>query len=349
MLYMILLILIYFSYAQKIYVVEREREALSVIDNDKFKGRIENLGNLNHATLKFKGDFAYLISRDGFIAKIDTVKDKLLSKVKIGDSAIGFTFCGDKVVIANYEPGSVVFLSKDLKILREIKTLSRNVGIKSYKDRVIFSLMDKDQIWVINCKTFVRERILGNVGKMPFDALLTDSRYLAGFFGESSVGILNLNTMEYKKISFRKEGEEVVFKIPHFGTWGIYKNTAYIPAVGERKIHLVDLKSFEYKGNFKLPGLPVFVAISPDGKYIAVNFSGDREDFLTLMERESGKVIKNLRLGKRILHFRFTKDSKFLYLSSYYENKLKKVSLPELKVIKEFKVPTPSGVFIKEG
>ncbi len=184
---------------------------------------------------------------------------------------------------------------------------------------------------------------------MPFDALLSGDTYVVGFFNEPSVGIVNLRDLTYRKVSFKHKGREILLKIPHFGLWGIFGKTAYIPGVGERKVHLIDLERFTYLGSLEVPGLPVFVSVSPNGRFAAVNYSGDMEDYLTLIDREGGKVLKTVRLGRRILHFRFTPDGRFLFLSSYYENKVKKVSVPELKVIEEISVPTPSGVFIKGG
>jgi len=349
MLYLILLLLTAVAFPQKIYVVERERGSLAVIAGDRVIHEIRNLGNLNHATLKFLGDRAYLVSRDGFLSLIDTEMDRLLARRKVGESTIGFTFCDGKVVVANYEPYTVVFLSTDLQPLGRIETGSRNVGVKSYGSKILFSLMDRDEVWLVSCETLTVERTFERVGEMPFDALLSGDRYIVGFFGESAVGILDLSGGRFRKVRFNREGREVVFKIPHFGTWGIYRNVAFIPAVGERKIHVVDLERFEYIRSIDLPGLPVFVAVSPDGRYVAVNFSGDREDYLTLIDRSSGKILRTAKLGRRILHFRFTPDSRFIYLSSYYENRVKKVSLPDLKVTGEMQVPTPSGVFVKEG
>ncbi len=349
MLYLLILLLFTFTYAEKVYVVERERGAVAVLEGDRLVKEVRNLGNLNHATLKFfKGD-AYLISRDGLLSRIDTRKDKLLKKVKVGESSIGFTFCGGKVVVANYSPHTVVFLSPDLRVLRRVKTGSRNVGIKPYRNLLLFALMDRDEIRVLDCGNYRKVRSFERVGKMPFDAFLAGERYVVGFFKESSVGVVNLKDLTYRRLRFRSEMGEVVFKIPHFGLWGVYGGRAYVPAVGERKVRVVNLKDFRYEGSIELPGLPVFVSVSPDGKYLAVNYSGDMEDYLTLIDREREKIVKTERLGRRILHFRFTPDGRFIYLSSYYENRVKKVSVPRLRVIEEIAVPTPSGVFIKGG
>ncbi len=348
MLPLILLLLVSLSFGIKVYVVEREQGSVAVIEG-KGIHRIKDLGNLNHATLKFKGKFTYLISRDGYLSKIDTSKDSLLEKVKVGKSTIGFTFCSNRIAVANYAPHTVVFLNGSLKVIKEFMTGSKNVGIKSYENLLVFSLMDKDSVWVVDCENLKKVKELKGVGRVPFDALIAGDRYIVGFFKESSVGVLSLKDFSYRKVKFRKDKEEVVFKVPHFGLWGVYRNYAYIPAVGDRKVHVVNLESFTYEGSVEVVGLPVFVSVSPDGRYLAVNFSGDKEDYLTLIDRETLRVLKSVPLGRRILHFRFTPDGKFIYISSYYENKLKKVSVPDLEVLEEFPVMTPSGVFIKGG
>jgi len=337
------------SFAQKLYVVERERGTLAVIEKDELKKEIGGLGDLNHATVKFLRKRAYVISRDGYLSMIDTSTDRLLRKVKVGESTIGLTFCGDKVAVANYSPKTVLLLSSELSILHRFETGSRNVGIKSYGKLLVFSLMDRDEVWVVDCEDLSIVERFERVGDMPFDALLSGNSYVVGFFGESAVGLLNLDTMTYKKVRFRKSAEEIVLKIPHFGLWGVLGDTAYIPAVGERKIHIVSLKDFSYIGSLELPGLPVFAAVSPNGRFLAVNYSGDMEDYLSLIDVRNLHLVETRKLGRRILHFRFSQDSEFIYVSSYYENKVKKVSVPDLKPVKDVSVPTPSGVFIEGG
>ncbi len=347
MLPLVLLLFVVLSFG-KVFVVERETGRLAVIEGDRVIKEIENLGNLNHATLKFYGGYGYLISRDGYLSKIDPQKAELVRKEKVGESTIGINFCEGKVAVANYAPRTVVLLDTNLKVLKEINTSSRNVGIKAKGSLLLFALMDLDEVVVYDCSRMKEVKRI-KVGKMPFDALLIGDRYVVGFFKESGVGIIDLKTLTYRKVTFRSGEKEVVFKIPHFGFWGIKGEKAYIPAVGERKLHIVNVNSFTYEGSLPLPGLPVFAVVSPDGRYLAVNYSGDKEDFLTLVDLSTEKVLKTRALGKRILHFRFTPDGKYLYLSSYYENKVKKVRVPSLEVVKEYDVPTPSGVFIYGG
>jgi len=329
--------------AEKLYVVERERSSLAVVENGRLVKRIEALGNMNHATVKFWRGYAYVISRDGYLSKIDTKRDELVKRVKVGKSSIGVDFTDRHVIVANYDPDTVVVLDEELNVLREISTGSRNVGIKAYKTGFLFSLMDKDEVW------WVREDgevLKFAVGKMPFDALLFGDHYLVGFFKDEGIGLIDLKEKSYKSLKFKREGKEVVFKIPHFGTWGVFKDTAYVPAVGERKIYVVSLKDVKVLREIALSGLPVFVAVSPEGEHIAVNFSGDKENFVALYDLGSEKLLGEVQAGKRIMHLRFSKDGKRLYLTSYFESKLKVFEVPTLKLLHEVDIPNPSGVFL---
>lgn len=328
--------------AEKLYVVERERSSLAVVENGRLVKRIEALGNMNHATVKFWRGYAYVISRDGYLSKIDTKRDELVKRVKVGKSSIGIDFTDRYVIVANYDPDTVVVLDEELNVLREISTGSRNVGIKAYKTGFLFSLMDKDEVWWVK-----EEEVLKfAVGKMPFDALLFGDYYLVGFFKDEGIGLIDLKEESYKSLKFKREGKEVVFKIPHFGTWGVFKDTAYVPAVGERKIYVVSLKDVKVLGEIALSGLPVFVAVSPEGKHIAVNFSGDKENFVALYDLGSEKLLGEVQAGKRIMHLRFSKDGNKLYLTSYFESKLKVFEVPTLKLLHEVDIPNPSGVFL---
>lgn len=345
MLPMILFLLIFpvLVLAEKLYVVERERGRLAVIEDGKLVKEIEGLGNLNHATLKpWKGK-AYLISRDGYLSQIDIQRDELLKRVKVGESTIGIDFTEDHVVVANYEPKTVVVLDERLNIVRSFNTGSRNVGIKGFEGGFVFSLMDRDEIWLVRNGEV---KVFKEVGAMPFDALLKGDVYAVGFFKEEGVGLLNIKDKGYRKVFFTSGDKEVVFKIPHFGTWGLVDERAFIPAVGERRLYVVNLKGFNLEGHIDLSGLPVFATTSPDGIYIAVNFSGDREDYIALVEAKAMKVIKELQVGRRVMHTKFSKDGKRLYISSYFDSKLRAFSVPELILLYEVDVPNPSGVFL---
>lgn len=60
------------SLAEKLYVVERGRGKVAVIQEQQRTHEIGDLGKLHHATIKFWNGFAFIISRDGWLSRIDT-------------------------------------------------------------------------------------------------------------------------------------------------------------------------------------------------------------------------------------------------------------------------------------
>lgn len=333
----------------KIYVVERERESLSVIESHQEKSIVKGLGNLNHATLKFRKGFAYTLARDGFLSKVDTASDLLVKKVKIGKSGIGITFTDDQIIVVNYEPNSVVVLDFDLTILKVIETDSRNVGVKVWNNLLVFSLMDKNQIWVLDSKEdFKVIKKIENVGNLPFDALVKDHLYIVGFFKESSIGVLDLKKFDYKKITLGNSVGDITYKVPHFGYWGVINDTAIIPMVSSDKLLVLDLNTLKPIKEIDLIGRPVFATVSPDKKTVVVSYSGAQEDFISIIETESLTKKIDLNAGKRIMHFRYSLDGKYFYTSSYFENKMNIFETKKWTKIGNVTVATPSGIFIKE-
>lgn len=330
----------------KIYVVEREREALFVLDQGKEK-IIKDLGNLNHATMKFDNGYGYVLARDGFISKINIDKDELVKKVKIGKSGIGITFIDKYIAVVNYDPQSVVLLDKDLNIIKTVETQSRNVGIKSYKDYLVFSLMDKNQIMVLDAKKdFAIVKTFEDVGQLPFDALIKEDKYIVGFFNEAAIGILNLSSMQYEKLVFKDTGDKLVMKVPHFGYWGVVGNTAIVPLAAEKKLLVLDLTTSKALKEIPLIGNPVFASVSPDKKKLIVNYSGDQENLISVVDIRSLEKEADVEAGRRVMHLRFSPDGKKAYVTSYFDNSLKTIDTSKWKVVDERKVATPSGIFI---
>ncbi len=105
--------------------------------------------------------------------------------------------------MANYDDKSVDILSRDLKAIQKIVTGSKNVGIKLYKDYLIFAQMDSDLVSLYkrdkNATIFSKVKDF-KVGQMPFDAMIEDGKYIVGFFLSKSFGVIDLDKLEYKEI-----------------------------------------------------------------------------------------------------------------------------------------------------
>ncbi|MCF6200873.1 MAG: nitrite reductase [Hydrogenimonas sp.] len=343
----------------KIFVVERENSALAVIENNMFKGEIKNLHNFNHAVVKFRDNDGYVITRDGYVIKFDPIKEKKLKEYKTSKSAIGFIIGDNYVAVANYDNKTVEILDRDLNPIQTIKTGSRNVGIKEYKDYLVFACMDSDEIWVMKDEHFdgpkpwfVLYSKIESAGEVPFDAMIDKNLYVVGFFNSKSVGVLDLDTMKYKRVPLRMGKKERILKVPHFGFWSISGKYFFIPAVGNKKVFVFD-HDFNYIRSINVEGNLVFTALSPDKKWLAVTFSGKKFPVVQIIDARKLKVVRRLEFPGMILHVRWSPNHPYLYFSVNDKDIVQAYKTADKDPKKwwlnlEWQIPKPSGIFIFE-
>lgn len=345
---------------EKIFVVERESESIAVISQGLTKSHMENMHNMNHGIIKFDGADGYLISRDGYVVRFDPVSEKVLNEYKTSKSAIGFVIGDNYVAVANYDDKSVDILTRDLKPIDKIVTGSKNVGIKIYKDMLIFAQMDSDKVSVLknenagkglpNFKMFKEFK----VGEMPFDAMIKDNTYIVGFFLSKSFGVIDLDKMEFSEIKVTAKDNKPVLKVPHFGFWSLSEDKTFIPAVGDNAVMVYDSK-FNFIKNIETQGLPVFTALSPDKKYLAVTYSGKDFPTIQIVDTKTLEIIKTFTFTAKVLHVRWSNLDDYLYVSvngnseERDHNKVNVINTNEWFLEREiYQLKHPSGIFIYE-
>ncbi len=340
------------SAKEKYFVVERESESVAVIEDGLTKRHMEGMHNMNHGIIKFAGEDAYLISRDGYVVKFDPKTEKREAEYKTSKSAIGFVIGKHYVAVANYDDKSVDILTRDLKPIQKIVTGSKNVGIKIYKNMIIFAQMDNDKVTVLKDenagKGLPKFKIYKafNVGKMPFDAMIKDNTYIVGFFLTKGFGVIDLDTMKYHLIKVTGEGNKPVLKVPHFGFWSLSDDKTFIPAVGNNAVMVYD-KDFKFIKNIKTKGLPVFTALSPDKKYLAVTFSGKDFPTIQIIDTKTLKVIKTFTFPGKVLHVRWSNEYPNLYVSVNDANQVSVIDTLDWRLERDiFQVKHPSGIFL---
>ncbi len=340
--------------SEKLFVVERESQSIAVIKKGLVKSHIKNVHNMNHGIIKFDGDDAYLISRDGYVVRFDPISQKILNEYKTSKSAIGFVIGKNFIAVANYDDKSVDILTRELKPIDKIYTKSKNVGIKIYKDMIIFAQMDSDKVTILKNKNSSNKlpkfEILKEfeVGKMPFDAMIKDNTYIVGFFLSKSFGVIDLDTMKYKEIKVTAKDDKPVLKVPHFGFWSLNKNQTFIPAVGDNAVMVYD-NHFNFIKNIKVRGLPVFTALSPDNRYLAVTFSGKDFPTIEIIDTKTLKIFKSFTFEGKVLHLRWSKLDKYLYVSVNGADKVDVINTKDWFLEREiFQIKSPSGIFIYE-
>ena len=340
---------------EKFFVVERENSSLAVIENGLVDTHIKDVHNMNHGVIKFYENDGYLISRDGYIMKFDPKTDKKLKEVKTSNSAIGFVISKYYVAVANYDNKSVDILDRDLNPVQSFKTDSRNVGIKVYKDYLVFAQMDSDKITILHDKNkgkkipnFEPFKEFDSVGVMPFDAMIMDNNFIVGFFKSPYFGVVNLDKMTFSKINIELDERKPVLKVPHFGQWSIGGGHIYVPAVGDNKV-FVYTPDFKFVKSITTEGLPVFTALSPDNRYLAVTFSGEKFPVIEIVDTKTFQVIKRFEFAGKVLHVRWSKDTPYLYVSVNDANMISVIDTNDWFVNRDIlQVQKPSGIFLFE-
>jgi protein NirF len=319
---------------------------------------MKNMHNMNHGIIKFDGDDGYLISRDGYVVHFDPKTEKVLQEYKTSKSAIGFVIGKNYVAVANYDDKSVDILTRDLKPIEKIKTGSKNVGIKIYKDMIIFAQMDSDKVTILKDENFGKGlpkfKVFKEfkVGEMPFDAMIKDNTYIVGFFLTKAFGVIDLDTMKFSEIKVTANDNKPVLKVPHFGFWSLSDEKTFIPAVGDNKVMVYD-KDFKFIKNIAMKGLPVFTALSPDKKYLAVTFSGKDFPTIQIVDTKTLKIIQTFTFKGKVLHLRWSNVDDSLYVSVNGEgekrdqNKVNVINTKEWFLEREiYQLKHPSGIFI---
>ena len=341
----------------KLFIVERENSALAVIENNMLTNEIKGMHNFNHAVVKFRDRDGYVITRDGYIIKFDPIKEVKVKEYKTSKSAIGFIVGDNYVAVANYDNKTVEILDRDLNPLQTIKTGSKNVGIKEYKDYLVFACMDSDELWVMKdtapqAKTpkFELYKKIEKAGEVPFDAMIDKNLYVVGFFNSPTVGVLDLKTMEYRKVPLKMGEKERILKVPHFGFWSISGDYFFIPAVGNRKVFVFD-HDFKFVKAIETEGNPVFTSLSPDKKWLAVTFSGKKFPVVQIVDAKKLEIVRRMEFPGMILHVRWSPNHPYLYFSINDKDMVQAYRTDAEDPKKwwlnlEWQIPRPSGIFV---
>jgi protein NirF len=184
------------------------------------------------------------------------------------------------------------------------------------------------------------------VGAMPFDAMIKENTYIVGFFLSKSFGVIDLDSMKFSEIKVTAKDNKPVLKVPHFGFWSLSEDKTFIPAVGDNKVMVYD-KNFKFIENVEVQGLPVFTALSPDKKYLAVTFSGKDFPTIQIVDTKTLKIIKTFKFTGKVLHVRWSNVDEYLYVSVNDSNQVNVINTKEWFLEREiFQIKSPSGIFI---
>ncbi len=347
-------------------VVEKDAEKLLFIDGKTHTeiGRIHDIGFQPHTSV-FSSDkkYMYIISRDGWLSKIDiTTLDPVIS-IRVGENSRGTALTDDDkfLAIGNYEPHNVVIVDTETMLVVEtIKTSGEidneitgsrvGVVVESEHDFII-ALKDVNSVWVIEQnadKKWVVKNKYPNIGnnKAPLhDGFLTpDGKFfVVAAQGANSVWVLNTQT-------WKVFGEVPTGKLPHTGPGAVWKNTTYIPALEEGLITAIDMTTWKPIASIKTGGPGLFVrsySKNPEYPYVWADTAfGEHKDEIYVIDARVNKIVKTLFPveGKNSWHPEFTYDGKFVYVVSQEGGEVMVYDAYTFEVVKRIKANTPSAV-----
>lgn len=349
-------------------IIERATGEVLIVEHsdNSILAEVEGLGDLSHASIVFSRDerYAYVFGRDGGLTKIDILESKIAKRVIQSGNSIGGAISqdGKLVAVSNYEPGGVkIFNAETLDLVADIPAeyapgkLSKTVGlVDAPGNKFVFGLYEGDEIWIADMADPKKPVItkFKDAGKAPYDGLITpDGRYyIAGLFGEDSLSLIDLWHPEkgVKKIldGYAEHDEKLpVYKMPHLEGWAIAGNFAFIPAVGQNKVLVVDLSTWKQVDEIDVHGQPVFVMARPDGRQVWVNFAFPKNDRVQVIDSESRKPVETIQPGKAILHMEFTPRGENIWISVRDDNRVDVYHTDTFERLKDMPAEKPSGIF----
>jgi protein NirF len=357
-----------------VLVVERDHGSVLVLDSARHElvGRVEGLGNLVHATVKFSRDtrYAYVLGREAVVSKIDLLTLELVRQVRAGAWSVGgaMTADGRHVVLSNYAPGEARVLDADT-----LDTVARIPAERALPDGtvrparvaglvdapgnlILFALIEAHGVWVVDAgrSGFPVVRKFWDVGVEPYDALITpDGRYyLVGFLRSPWMGLLDLWHPErvHRILAEPGEGPDEVplWKVPHLKGWALAGDLAFLPALRRRALLVYDTRTWTRRATIPLRGTALYAVARPDRRQVWVDLVGDHGDLIEVVDVERLEVVRTLAPGPGATHPQFTPKGEAAYVSLMDADRVLVYDTSTFAVVREFPARRPSGIFFAD-
>jgi len=350
-------------------VIERASGSVQLIETTgrSSLAQISGLGDVSHASVVYSRDerYAYIFGRDGGLSKIDMLQGKLVKRIIQSGNSIGGAISQDGrlLAVSNYTPGGVkVFNADTLDLVADIPASYGKQGqrakviglVDAPGQKFVFSLYEAGEIWVADFSHAAKPVMqkFRNVGKQPYDALITDDgrHYIAGLFGEDGLVMLDMWNLEQgvkRILSGYGRGRQKlpVYKMPHLEGWAMAGDYAFLPAVGQHEVLVVNRHNWKQQRRIKMHGQPVFVMARPDGRHVWVNFAFPRNDTIQVIDTQTMRIIKTLKPGKAVLHMEFTPRGEAVWVSLRDDNRVNVYDTGSFALQTSLPMKNPSGIF----
>lgn len=311
--------------------------------------------------------WAYLKTDNSTVLKIDLYSMQVVRKVRTGLSgpSLAVSADGKWLMTGAFVPGSVVILNADtldpVKYITLEGTDYNGDFVQSASGMVIASPVNNlfaiavkhaGQVWIVdpNAPDMPITKI-EKVGRFLHDAVLSgDGRYvMIADYRSNKVAVIDLK--EKKHVKDIPAGCQ-----PHLGSGSITRVGTRDLAFGTNfgtcdlgsLVTVWDMKDFSVVKQIKVSGSTESPAAHPDAPYVAVDIvSQDRRArYIDMIDKNTLEVVKRLDAGGHSYFPEYTRDGRFLYVSSGYTgDRLKIYDSKTLELIVEYPVQSPAGIF----
>jgi protein NirF len=350
-------------------VIERAKGSVLLVNTTgrTILKEINELGDLSHASVVYSRDqrYAYIFGRDGGLTKLDLLQGQITKRIIQAGNSIGGAISQDGrlIAVSNYTPGGVkIFDANTLEPLADIPanmdngSLSKTIGlVDAPRHQFVFSLFDAGEIWIADTLNPKQPTVrkFKNIGKQPYDALITPEGryYIAGLFGEDGLALLDLWQPQagVTRIlpSYGKGNDDKlpVYKMPHLEGWAVAGDYAFVPAVGQHAVLVIDRHKWQIVTTLPVHGQPVFVRVQPDERQVWVNFALPNNDTVQVIDVATLKIIQTLTPGKAVLHLEFTPRGEEIWISVRDDDKLVIYDTATFAQLATLPADKPSGIF----
>lgn len=345
-------------------IVERDFSSVFVVDG---RGN-EPLGQImaGYKTHVINYDpveerWAYLIARNGWVFKLDLYNLKPVRKVRVGIDSRSLAVSGDGryLLAGNYIPNSAVILdAQTLEPLKVIEThgidpdgevVGSRVGAALSVGRYfLIVLQEAGSVWFIDHSSpnFPVVETVDEIGHLLLGAyLVPGGRYLiTGSQVDDFVAVLDLE--EPRLVKRVPTGRK-----PYMGAGAAIevggRELLFVPAVGENKLTVLEVGSWEVVKYIFTKGPGLFVASHPKSRYVWADVAfGPNSGAVHVIDKQTLEIVKTRWPGKRSVHPEFTADGRYVYVSAWGEDKVVVYDAATLERVREFHdVKTPTGIF----
>jgi protein NirF len=133
--------------------------------------------------------------------------------------------------------------------------------------------------------------------------------------------------------------------MPHLEGWAMAGRNAFLPAVGQHEVLVVDTATWTEAGRIAVHGQPVFVEARPDGRQVWVNFAHPLNDTIQVIDTETLKILHTMKPGKGVLHMEFTPRGEAVWVSVRDADEVQVYDTASFKRLATLPADKPSGIF----